>query len=89
MEFYFLLLFFALYLFCSCTKQNDELNRPSGENPIDIKEEDLTQYADVSLEKWPLENYLRTMNDFTTSCANRFADVKYYKSKNYSLNQLI
>jgi len=81
MEFYFLLLFFALFLFCSCTKQNDELNRPSGESPIDIKEEDPTQYVDVSSEKWPLENYLRTRNDFTTSYANRFADVKYYNLK--------
>ena len=78
MEFYFLLLFFSLFLFCSCTKQSDELNRPSGENFIGINEEDTTQYADVSLEKWPLENYLRTRNDFTTTSANRFTDVKYH-----------
>lgn len=78
MEFYFLLLFFSLFLLCSCTKQNDEFNHSSGENPIDINDEDQTQYADISLKQWSLENYLRTRNDFTTSCANHFADAKYY-----------
>lgn len=50
------MLLFSIVL--GCTKKNDELNRPSGENPTDIDGEDdnenenETTYADVNFSNW-------------------------------------
>lgn len=45
---------------------------------IQLNDEDPYIYQDISLDKWPYENYFKAGNYLTTTNANAFSYVKYY-----------
>jgi len=45
---------------------------------VTLNDETPFVYEDVSLDKWPYENYFKAGNYLTTTDANAFSYVKYY-----------
>ena len=45
---------------------------------VQLNNEDAFIYEDISLDKWPYENYFKAGNYLTTTDSNSFSYIKYY-----------
>ena len=50
----------------------------SSVNEIQLNQDTPYIYQDISLDKWPYENYFKAGNYLTTTDSNAFSYVKYY-----------